>query len=199
MMTALTPQEALSFMARLRIGGSATRRNAKINELLNALGLEHCRNTRVGTVEDRGLSGGERKRLSIAMELLDDPAVLVLDEPTTGLDSKAAEDVIRILEKLAQGGRLVLATIHQPSWAVLELFQHLLILKSGRMVYDGQVEEVVPYFEELGQMMPKNVNPIDYIMVRTALYSASYEAACSQSTFSPRPPHIHRGRQREAH
>ena len=76
--------------------------------------------------------------------------------------------VIRAMRRIADSGRTVVATIHQPSWAVLELFEHLLILKSGRMVYDGRVEEVVPYFEELGQMMPKNVNPIDYIMVRTA-------------------------------
>ena len=100
-MTALTPREALGFMSRLRMGGVTDRdRQAKVAEVIHALGLSGCEGTQVGTVEDRGLSGGERKRLSIAMELLDNPSVLVLDEPTTGLDSKAAEDVISILAQL---------------------------------------------------------------------------------------------------
>ena len=127
-MTALTPREALGFMSRLRMGGVTDRdRQAKVAEVIHALGLSGCEGTQVGTVEDRGLSGGERKRLSIAMELLDNPSVLVLDEPTTGLDSKAAEDVITILAQLSDSNdRLVLATIHQVSGNSMK-FGHLVI------------------------------------------------------------------------
>eukprot|EP00658_Telonema_sp_P-2_P025672 TRINITY_DN20337_c0_g1_i3.p1 TRINITY_DN20337_c0_g1~~TRINITY_DN20337_c0_g1_i3.p1 ORF type:complete len:624 (+),score=168.26 TRINITY_DN20337_c0_g1_i3:200-2071(+) len=172
MLTALTPREALGFMARLRIGGpnvTSDDRHRKIDEVLDALGIQECADTSVGTVEDKGISGGQRKRLSIAMELLDDPSVLVLDEPTSGLDSKAAGDVVKILEQLAvgtalTGGRLVLATIHQPSWALLERFHNLLLVQKGHMVYDGSVEEFPVYFEANSCLMPKNANPADHVM-----------------------------------
>eukprot|EP00656_Telonema_subtile_P049803 TRINITY_DN6277_c0_g1_i2.p1 TRINITY_DN6277_c0_g1~~TRINITY_DN6277_c0_g1_i2.p1 ORF type:complete len:529 (-),score=121.40 TRINITY_DN6277_c0_g1_i2:77-1663(-) len=171
-LTALSAREALGFMARLRLGRPGTTdsdRTNKVESTLKALGLQGCADTQVGTVEDRGISGGQRKRLSIAMELLDDPSILLLDEPTSGLDSKAAEDVIQILQQLSRGdgpqqGRLVLATIHQPSWALMERFDNLLLISAGRKVYDGRVTEFPAYFEEQGSLIPKNANPADHVM-----------------------------------
>ena len=88
----------------------------QVERLLALFGLAECRDTRIGDVARRGLSGGQRKRVSIASKLLTDPSVMFVDEPTSGLDSKAAEDLARVLQRLARDGRTVLCTIHQPRY-----------------------------------------------------------------------------------
>lgn len=166
MSSTFTPREALGYLARLRMPKATPKEHHdKIESVLALLGLDECADTRCGSVDEKGLSGGQKKRLSIAMELLDDPAVLVLDEPTSGLDSKAAEDVVAILQKLArESGRLVLCTIHQPSWNTLEQFDELLLLAKGKMIYSGKTKEMPEYLKRHGVPNPANCNPADHMM-----------------------------------
>ena len=106
----------------------SARKNKEVTRVLTDLSLTGCCKNRVGNVDRRGISGGERKRVSIGCELLVNPSVLFVDEPTSGLDSKTAEDVVMTLKKLAQEGRTLICTIHQPSYKLLQVttFKHLL-------------------------------------------------------------------------
>lgn len=111
------------------------------------------------------MSGGERRRVSIGVELIHDPGVIFLDEPTSGLDSTSALHVVEILSMLAvERNRLVILTIHQPSFRILDLLNKVLILARGNVVYHGRVEAMTKFFEGLGQRIPANVSfksPID--------------------------------------
>jgi len=156
----LTPYELLRFTAMLR--GSPP---GAVQEVIAAMRLTSCAHTRVGDATDRGISGGERKRCSIAIELLSDPALLLADEPSTGLDSAMAEDVVNLLAKTAQGGnRCAVASIHQPSWAVLQLFSTVTLLAAGRVAYTGPVSRLCEYFSKCGEEPPQFENPIDFFM-----------------------------------
>ena len=133
--------------------------------MLNELGLAHVATTKIGNNLIRGLSGGERKRTSIGVELITNPSMVFLDEPTTGLDSKTAENVISLLVKLAQnGGRTVVSTIHQPSSQIFGLFDELLLLVRGNIIYQGKSNMAVNYFASIGYECPKLTNPSDYFM-----------------------------------
>ena len=115
---ALTPRETLAYVARLRLGDQVSTKDkiAKAEAMIARLGLGGCADTRVGGVDLRGISGGERKRTSIGCELIANPRVLLVDEPTSGLDSKAAFDIIQQLRDLAHDdGVTVICTVHQPS------------------------------------------------------------------------------------
>ena len=107
---------------------------------------------------------GQRKRVSIALELLADPSLLLVDEPTSGLDSKMAADVIRILKSLAREGRTVICTVHQPSFSIYSAFERLLLLSRGAVVFDGPVDKASGYFAALGFRTPPNENPAEYFL-----------------------------------
>eukprot|EP00735_Rhodelphis_limneticus_P014337 TRINITY_DN8348_c0_g1::TRINITY_DN8348_c0_g1_i1::g.29096::m.29096 TRINITY_DN8348_c0_g1::TRINITY_DN8348_c0_g1_i1::g.29096 ORF type:complete len:648 (+),score=164.82,sp/Q64343/ABCG1_MOUSE/32.13/2e-94,ABC2_membrane/PF01061.19/4.5e-40,ABC_tran/PF00005.22/6.2e-26,ABC_tran/PF00005.22/3.6e+03,ABC2_membrane_3/PF12698.2/4.7e-09,AAA_21/PF13304.1/0.051,AAA_21/PF13304.1/0.00089,AAA_21/PF13304.1/3.6e+03,DUF258/PF03193.11/6.6e-05,SMC_N/PF02463.14/26,SMC_N/PF02463.14/0.15,ABC2_membrane_2/PF12679.2/2.2e+03,ABC2_ len=166
MLRCLTPREILYFAARLRLPQSWTREqcDARVEEILEMLRLTKCADTPVGEEGGPGISGGQRKRVSIAMELLDNPAVLFVDEPTSGLDSTTAQEVCEILANLSRGGRIVICTIHQPSYECFSLFQSLLLLGRGKVVYLGPVSESLNYFEEIGYPCPKYSNPCDHFL-----------------------------------
>lgn len=110
---------------------------ARVDALIAELGLVDCADTRIGNDLRRGISGGQKKRVSIAVELIGDPDVLLLDEPTSGLDSFTAANVMETLRALASNNRVVLTTIHQPRSKVFHLFDRLLLLADGDMVYFG--------------------------------------------------------------
>lgn len=157
----LTVYEQLVFTAKLA-GVSGVKK--KVNQLIQWLNLEKCKDTRVGSALKRNLSGGERKRCSIAMEVITEPSLIFLDEPTTGLDSKSALDVAKILKMLARCGRTLITTIHQPSSEILNSFDNIIFLCEGKIVYDGPPSRIPVYFKEIGYPPPPLTNPADHLM-----------------------------------
>lgn len=135
-----------------------------MNQLINELELSNCQNSIIGSVLSRGISGGERKRTCIAVELISDPKILFLDEPTTGLDSRTALKVVELLKRQKNLGRLVISTIHQPSSEIFECFDKLMLLYEGHCVYYDQAQKVLPYFEKLGYECPKFSNPAEFLL-----------------------------------
>jgi ABC-type multidrug transport system ATPase subunit len=129
------------------------------------LGLVKARDTIIGDDNVRGVSGGERKRASIATQLLTDPAVLFLDEPTSGLDAFQSQAVMQCLSSLASpGGRLVITVIHQPRSSIFEMFDRMLVLSEGRTMFFGPAGEAVRHFAACGYPCPEAFNPSDYFL-----------------------------------
>ncbi|CAG5124965.1 unnamed protein product, partial [Candidula unifasciata] len=147
-MGTLTIRENLHFSAALRLPQTVTykERQEKVDKVITELGLDMCADTRVGTEFSRGVSGGERKRCTIGMELIISPAVLLLDEPTTGLDADTAFTVLVFLKKLSKKGRTIIFSIHQPRYSIYSLFDSLLLLVAGSVVYSGQAHEALDFF-----------------------------------------------------
>jgi len=166
LLASLSPRETLMFAARLRLpmAMANTEKCRRVNCVLDELSLTRCADQRIGDVDRRGISGGERKRASIALELLVNPSLLFVDEPTSGLDSKMAEDVVLTLSRLAQQGRTLICTIHQPSYKIFRLFDRLVLLSLGHVVYNGKIEDVEAYFSSIGYDCPRGENPIDFFM-----------------------------------
>ncbi|GBG24326.1 ABC transporter G family member 22 [Hondaea fermentalgiana] len=168
LLASLTVRETLYYQSELVLPEvwSQEMRQARVNEVVEALSLQECLDVRIGTVDERGVSGGQRKRVSIAMDLLSNPATLFVDEPTSGLDSKTAEDVVRILSGLAKEGgrRTIVCTIHQPSYRIFSLFDQLVLLASGRVAYRGPIKDVEAFFEHMGLPTPARENPADHYM-----------------------------------
>lgn len=118
------------------------------------LGLKKVKDTLIGNAKVRGVSGGERKRVSIGVQLLVDPAVLFLDEPTSGLDAFQAQAVMSSMKDLAQSNRLVITVIHQPRSSIYQLFDRMLILSEGYSMYFGPAVDAVEYFAQFGFRCP---------------------------------------------
>lgn len=112
----------------------------------------------------RNLSGGEQKRLTIALELVDDPSILFLDEPTTGLDSSSSTQCIQLLKKLAQEGKTIVCTIHTPSARLFEMFDHVYALAEGCCIYQGSSANLVPFLKELDLACPESYTPSDFLL-----------------------------------
>jgi len=153
----LTVGEALYFTARLRLPTdfSDAEIHQRIAKVLGDLGLQGSEHTRIGNAERRGISGGQRKRVNVAMELLTDPPLLFLDEPTSGLSSEDALTLMRLLRELADGGKTVILTIHQPSLDVYRLMDNLIVIGKeprssdpGRLAYFGPAHpDAITFFE----------------------------------------------------
>jgi ABC-type multidrug transport system ATPase subunit/ABC-type multidrug transport system permease subunit len=163
----LTVEETVRFYARLRLPGTMTRKekDTKVDEVLTLLGLNKCRKTIIGNSIVRGISGGERKRVNIAIEVLSNPSVLFLDEPTSGLDSFTALNLVKLLKRLAkETGMTIICTIHQPRVAIYNLFDLLLLLGQGECVYYGPTSSSVDYFTRAGFPLPPQSNPADFYL-----------------------------------
>ena len=137
---------------------------ARVQELINDLKLNKCSETRIGGPMVKGVSGGERKRTSIGVELITNPNLIFLDEPTTGLDSYTATNVIEVLKELAGSGRTVVSTIHQPNSDIYEMFDKLMLLAGGKVLYHNDSNSAVDYFKNQGFECPSLTNPADYFM-----------------------------------
>lgn len=160
----LTPKELLTFAAEIRLSIGLKERKELVDNLITNLGLEKCMDTRVGSVLSKGLSGGERKRTSIGYELITDPCVLFLDEPTTGLDSISAYRIVKLLKEEANKGKIIVFTIHQPRSDIFKLFDKLLLLAQGNTIYLGKACNAIAYFNDLNYKCPANYNPAEYFI-----------------------------------
>ncbi|KAI9088861.1 P-loop containing nucleoside triphosphate hydrolase protein [Phlyctochytrium arcticum] len=163
----LTCEETLYYTAELRLPSSMSKSDKalRVEKVLRQLGIYHVRHTIVGDQLNRGISGGERKRLCVAMELLTQPRLLFLDEPTSGLDSVTALLLCETLKKLAASGLCtVVCTIHQPQSRIFQLFDDLLLLKSGKIVYYGPAADTMRFFADAGFPLPAETNPADHML-----------------------------------
>ncbi|KAL7064850.1 hypothetical protein AAHC03_05417 [Spirometra sp. Aus1] len=167
LMGTLTVRESLYFAAVLRRKASCTKAetDSKVDDILEELGLMHVADTKIGTELFRGVSGGERKRTSIGMEIIADPSVLFLDEPTTGLDAFTAGSVIQTLKTLSRRGRTIILSIHQPKYSIYKLFDSLTLVCGGHIVYHGPGrKDPIRYFARLGYFCEDHNNPPDFFL-----------------------------------
>lgn len=168
----MTVSEHLWFMARMKLDRKISSREIqeRIEGLLREVGLISRCNVRIGNGgDDKVLSGGERKRLAFVTELLTDPKILFLDEPTTGLDAHSASFLISQLTSIAGRGRTVLCTIHQPSSAIFDLFQKIILIADGRIAFAGSTEQAIEFFSSLGYECPVSYNPADFFVTTLAI------------------------------
>lgn len=165
-MGTLTVRENFSFSAALRLPSTVTQeeKDQKVNKLIQELGLTRVADSRVGTQLIRGISGGERKRTNIGMELIIDPPVLFLDEPTTGLDASTANSVLLLLKRMANNGRTIILSIHQPRYSIYRLFDSLTLLVNGKQVYHGPAQSALEYFSDIGYTCEPHNNPADFFL-----------------------------------
>eukprot|EP00981_Chlorochromonas_danica_P010442 scaffold3227_cov188-Ochromonas_danica.AAC.28 len=163
----LTVYETLSYSAELRMSSKLTaqERETRIEELLDLMGIAHCRDVIIGDTRRKGISGGERKRVSVAIELLNRPKLIFLDEPTSGLDSTTAFSVTKTLKHLSEIGECtVVCTIHQPMPKIFRLFDNLILMKQGKIAYQGHAMKTVNFLEVIGKPCPPNINLADWLL-----------------------------------
>ncbi|KAJ1738278.1 hypothetical protein LPJ68_005678 [Coemansia sp. RSA 1086] len=174
-----TVKEALHNSALLRLPNSKytlEEKEERVETVLRQLRLTHIKDSKIGGFGDRGVSGGERKRVSIGTELVTDPSILVLDEPSSGLDSSSAEMVITLTKEMARQRNLgTLMTIHQPSAEMVAKFDKLILLSQGKLVYMGPANQALPYFESLGYPST-NSNPANFYIDLMTIDFSSPEA-----------------------
>ncbi|XP_058204605.1 ABC transporter G family member 28-like isoform X2 [Rhododendron vialii] len=163
----LTVEENLWFSARCRLSTNLPKADKVliVERAIEELGLQAVRDSLVGTVEKRGISGGQRKRVNVGLELVMEPSLLILDEPTSGLDSSSSQLLLRALQREALVGVNICMVVHQPSYTLFKMFDDLILLaKGGLTVYHGPVKRVEEYFAGLGINVPERVNPPDHFI-----------------------------------
>lgn len=163
----LTVKETLMFSAEFRLRETTNRkeREERVDSLMHELRLMHVRDSFVGDEDNRGISGGERKRVSIGVDMIHDPPVLLLDEPTSGLDSTSALQVIELLSAMAMAKqRTMVISIHQPSYRILGYISRFLILSSGSVAHNGSLESLVETIHRLGFKIPVQINALEFSM-----------------------------------
>ncbi|KAI4160043.1 MAG: hypothetical protein LQ342_006079 [Letrouitia transgressa] len=181
----LTVRETLDFAARLSLPGTVSKRERlrRVDELLSAFGLQEQAHVIVGTPIRRGISGGQKRRLGIASQLITGPKVLFLDEPTSGLDSKASFEVVRYLKNVTRTHKLlVVASIHQPSTSTFELFDKLLLLSSGLTCYFGSVGSIKNYMVARGSPLPLYINPAEFLLDLTSTDFSQHDESAKNDT-----------------
>nr|GMC74345.1 ABC transporter G family member 23 [Ipomoea batatas] len=162
----LTVRESLIFSSKFQLKNSTPKeREERVERLMQELGLVHVGNNFVGDEEQRGISGGERKRVSIGIELIHDPSILLLDEPTSGLDSTSALQVIEMLSSMATTKhRTIILSIHQPSYRILHYISNILILSHGSVVHSGSLELLEETINQMGFQIPLQLNALEFSM-----------------------------------
>lgn len=164
-----TPREAIRFSARLRLSRAISEDEIDqlTDRMLLELGLTACADSIVGGALIKGISGGERKRTSVGVELVTRPGVVFLDEPTSGLDSYSSLQCCNVLRRVSEAGASVLFTIHQPSSEIFESIDHLILMNKGRVMFQGAVKDIPDIFGRNGYPIPHNYNPADFVIVST--------------------------------
>ncbi|CAK5265002.1 unnamed protein product, partial [Mycena citricolor] len=167
-LSALTVRETLRYAALLRLPAKMSRKRkiARAEEVLLMLGLKDCADVLVGGELVKGISGGEKRRLSLAVQMISDPSILVVDEPTSGLDSFIANNVMQCLKSIALSGRTVIVSIHQPRSDIFHALDNLLILaKGGHAVFSGKRKDAVAVMQSQGYPLPSVwFNPADHLL-----------------------------------
>jgi ABC-type multidrug transport system ATPase subunit len=163
----LTVKEILDMTADLTLPKHYTKdqKAKQIAKVMKSTGIERIANTKVGGQGEPGISGGERKKLAIAKELLRDPKILFLDEPTSGLDASTSAGLVKFLRELAILDHLtIIMTIHQPRMSVLSKFDFFILLAQGKTVFSGNVDEALEYFAKQGFVFVEGQNPADFFL-----------------------------------
>ncbi|KAH8701578.1 hypothetical protein BGW36DRAFT_371135 [Talaromyces proteolyticus] len=167
LMPSLTVRESLYFAAGLRLPRwmSKQEKYRRAEDILLKMGLKDCADNLIGSDIVKGISGGEKRRVTIAIQILTDPKVLLLDEPTSGLDAFTATSIIEVLNNLAAEGRTLIMTIHQSRSNIFHNFSNILLLaRGGYPVYAGRGADMIPYFSGLGYDCPSQTNPADFAL-----------------------------------
>ena len=167
----VTNSLSIEFSEKLKLNIPLAGKMKKVNEIIEDLKLTKCRDTRIGGALIKGVSGGERKRTSIGVELITNPSLIFLDEPTTGLDSYTSTQVMKTLRNLASADRTVIQTIHQPNSEIFDLFDQLMLLSCGKIIYFNEADKAVDYFGSIGWPCPPLTNPADYFMSMMSIES----------------------------
>ncbi|KAL2558025.1 ABC transporter G family member 1 [Forsythia ovata] len=162
----LTVEETLMFAAEFRLPRSLSKSKKKmrVQALIDQLGLRNAAKTVIGDEGHRGVSGGERRRVSIGTDIIHDPILLFLDEPTSGLDSTSAYMVVKVLQRIAQSGSIVIMSIHQPSYRILGLLDRMIFLSRGHTVYSGSPSNLPLFFSDFGHPIPDNDNRTEFAL-----------------------------------
>ncbi|KAJ9454369.1 putative ATP-dependent permease [Diplonema papillatum] len=192
----LTVFESVLYSARLRLPAGMPDRvkKAKVDDVIASLGLTQCKDTKIGGPRERGISGGERRRVSIAMELVANPRVLFLDEPTSGLDSYNALIVMQTIARLKTSScttqfasffdyqTAIVFSIHQPSKEIYDTFDNLLLLSKGHLLYCGSAAAAVDTCAALGYRAPDSIsNPADFLLKMASTLSLDERSALSRA------------------
>ncbi|KAK2418196.1 putative white-brown complex protein [Trifolium repens] len=163
----LTVEENLRFSARCRLPADMPKPDKVliVERVIESLGLQPVRDSLVGTIEKRGISGGQRKRVNVGLEMVMEPSLLILDEPTTGLDSASSSLLLKALRREALEGVNICMVLHQPSYTLFRMFDDIVFLaKGGLTAYHGPVKKVEEYFAGIGIPVPDRVNPPDHFI-----------------------------------
>lgn len=175
----LTVEETIRFAATLKLPREMRQgeKNARVEQVITSLGLAGVAKSKIGDSIHRGISGGERKRVSIGVELVSDPRLMFLDEPTSGLDAFTAFYIIESIKRLAEREyRTIIMTIHQPRTNILNLFDKILLLSQGKTVFFGNLEDALVHFERCGYECPRHENPADFFLDIISIDNRSEEA-----------------------
>ncbi|XP_032033882.1 ATP-binding cassette sub-family G member 5 [Hylobates moloch] len=176
LLSSLTVRETLRYTALLAIRrGNPGFFQKKVEAVMAELSLSHVADRLIGNYNLGGISIGERRRVSIAAQLLQDPKVMLFDEPTTGLDCMTANQIVVLLVELARRNRLVVLTIHQPRSELFQLFDKIAILSFGELIFCGTPAEMLDFFHECGYPCPEHSNPFDFYMDLTSVDTQSKE------------------------
>ncbi|XP_071688786.1 ABC transporter G family member 10-like [Rutidosis leptorrhynchoides] len=197
----LTVEETLLFSARFRLRDGLENAKNRVSELLIELGLTHVAQERIGagTGSHRGVSGGEKRRVSIGVELVHDPAVLLMDEPTSGLDSASAFHLMSMLKSMAKDhGKTIVLTIHQPGFRILQVFDQVVLLVHGTVVHHGSLNLLDYRLKLAGHVIPSQVNVLEFSIdvVESLFKDAELEAGFGLGLITCRPnepDHINEG------
>jgi ABC-type multidrug transport system ATPase subunit len=162
----LTCKETVSFAAEFFLSGHTQQvKEQRVLHLLTKMGLDSCANTIVGNVFIKGLSGGQKRRLSLAIVLMKRLDVLMLDEPTSGLDAASAAGIMKFIGEITRSERLIsIFTIHQPSTCIYDTFDRIMLLSAGRVAYCGPRKEVLSYFQRIRRPVPDHTNPAEFML-----------------------------------
>ncbi|PIA47517.1 hypothetical protein AQUCO_01400271v1 [Aquilegia coerulea] len=159
----LTVEETLMFSAKLRLKLPQSQLCSNVKSLIQELGLDHVASSRVGDDRVRGISGGERRRVSIGVDVIHDPRVLILDEPTSGLDSTSALQIIGMLKIMAETrGRTIVLSIHQPGFGIVKMFNSILLLANGSVLHHGTIDKLQVLLRSSGLELPLHVNVVEF-------------------------------------